>query len=100
MTMKYGIPCAVAALVIHICVYELAAHPMLTANGDQGLAYLLPSTLLYFPVSFLAWGAAFVTHDTSAYTGTLFVLGALWYCWIGFHIGRIVDRHRQKKLMK
>ena len=98
--MKFSIPCAVAALVIHICVYELVAQPMLSTNGDQGLAYLLPSTLLYFPVSFLAWGAAFATHDTSAYTGALFVLGALWYCWIGFMIGKIVDRHRQKKEMK
>ena len=68
---------------------------MLTIESDAALGYIMPATILYFPVSLLAWALAMASHGTEAFTGTLLVAGGLWYCILGFWIGKRVDRKRQ-----
>lgn len=89
--IKTGI---IIAVIIHVSVYILVVHPMNTAHGDNALGYVLPSMILYFPASLLAWGLAMGTSSTQAYTGTMLIVGGLWYVLIGFWIGR--KMHRKK----
>lgn len=92
MTAKARVLNVSVALVLHAVFYSLAVHPMLSAPGDSGLAYLLPSAVLYFPVSVVAWGIGFITHSTEAVVKSLAIGGALWYGFIGYRIGARYDR--------
>jgi len=80
------------ALVIHAVVYTFAVHPMVECQGEAGIGYILPSTILYLPVSLIAWALAEATHDTGAFTGTILVAGGVWYCAVGYWFGRRLDR--------
>ena len=80
------------ALAIHAVVYGLAVHPMATIQSEAGLGFIVPATILYFPISLLAWILAMGAHSTEAFTGTLLVAGGIWYGFLGFWVGRKLDR--------
>lgn len=77
------------ALCVHVAVYTLVVHPMTVDIGnDSTLTYIVPSIVLYLPISVLAWGLAMGTHSTQLFTGTLLFAGGIWYCIVGFWIGK------------
>ncbi len=93
--MNWKIGGIVIALAVHAAVYALAVHPMLTIHSEAALAFIAPATVLYLPASLLAWVLAMATHSTEAFTGTCLVAGGVWYCLVGFWIGRRLDQKRK-----
>jgi hypothetical protein len=59
---------------------------MLTAHGDEGLGFVLPTMVLYFPVSLFAMFMAMQTHSTEMYVGVLLIAGGVWYGFLGYSI--------------
>ncbi len=80
------------ALIIHVVVYSVATHPMMSGDGDLELRHLAVSTLFYFPVSLGAWGFAYITHSTGWFLAVLAAGGALWYGFIGYRVGARIER--------
>lgn len=83
------------ALCVHVAVYTLMVHPMTVNIGnDSALTYIIPSIVLYLPISVLAWGLAMATHSTQLFAWTLLFVGGIWYCFVGFWIGKKVELRR------
>ncbi len=79
-------------LALHAVAYAIAVWPIVTRNADEStIMFIVPSTVIYFPASLLAWGVAMLPIRCLIYPWALLVFGGAWYAWIGYRIGRRQD---------
>ena len=84
----------VIAIAVHIAVWFAVVLPMSFAAGDSGLFYVIPSSVAYLPVCFLAWAAGAIGSSIHVYVVSLFILGGLQYAWVGYKLGKYVEKRR------
>jgi hypothetical protein len=83
-------------LIIHIIIFAFMVYPMNTHSGDAALGFVLPSMILYFPVSLFAFMVASGGSTNLWFTNTILIVGAFWYALIGSWIGGAIGRKRNR----
>lgn len=96
MKMNWKTKGIVVALTVHAIVCALVVYPVVAIQSEGAIGFVVVSTVLYFPVSLLAWAIVSGTESTVAFAGTFLIAGGVWYCLLGFWIGRQVDRERNE----